>query len=467
MRFTGSPHPRRLSIFERPTKVLRINRETLLMFKNPRALAAEILSEVWAKRVPLTVVLSAERSAEAAPGECGLVKALCYGTLRWQPRLAILLARLVKRPLKRRDRDLEALLLIGLYQLTALRVPAHAAVAETVEAARTLGKPWAAGLVNGVLRGFQRAEPELLAAADADDEGHFAHPRWYIERVRREWPADWQAILTANNAAPPLTVRVNRRRAERTAMLRELTAVGLAARPCRYAPEGIVIETPVDVHALPGFAAGLLSVQDGAAQLAAGLLDLAPGRRVLDACAAPGGKTCHILEREPDLAELVAVDCNAHRLARVRENLDRLGLEAKPIAGDAADPADWWDGKLFDRILVDAPCSGSGVIRRHPDIKLLRTPAEVDAAATLQAKVLARLWPLLAPGGMLVYVTCSIFAVENVARAQAFVAAHRDARAHAIAVAWGRPVGAAGRQVLPGEEGMDGFYYACIEKVTT
>jgi 16S rRNA (cytosine967-C5)-methyltransferase len=437
------------------------------VFKNPRALEAEILGDVWAKRMPITIVLNAERMAEVAPGERGLVKALCYGTLRWQPSLAIVLARLLKRPLKRRDRDLEALLLIGLYQLTALRVPAHAAVAETVEAARTLGKPWAAGLVNGVLRGFQRAEPELLAAADADDAGRFAHPRWYIERVRREWPAGWQAILAANNAAPPLTVRVNRRRAEPAAMLSELTAAGLAARPCRYAPEGIVIETPVDVDALPGFAAGLLSVQDEAAQLAAGLLDLAPGRRVLDACAAPGGKTCHILEREPGLTELVAVDRNARRLARVRENLDRLGLEAKLIAGDAADPAGWWTGKQFDRILVDAPCSGSGVIRRHPDIKLLRTPAEVNAAATLQAAILAGLWPLLAPGGMLVYVTCSIFAAENAARAQAFVAAHRDARAHAIAAAWGRPMGAAGRQVLPGEDGMDGFYYACIGKVTT
>ncbi|RMD80777.1 MAG: 16S rRNA (cytosine(967)-C(5))-methyltransferase RsmB [Gammaproteobacteria bacterium] len=410
----------------------------------------------------------ADRAADRA-----LTRELCLGALRWAPRLRALLPGLLHRPLPPREGLLEALLLVGLHQLLHLRIPDHAAVAATVEAARLLGRPRAAPLVNAVLRAAQRRRAALEAAwrdPAAPPELRWAHPAWLVEALRRGRPQAWEAILEAGNRPAPMTLRVHRGRLDREAYRARLAEGGLAARPCRHAPEGLVLERPVPVEGLPGFAEGLVSVQDEAAQLAAGLLlpegRPARGLRVLDACAAPGGKAAHLLEGRPGL-ELVAVERDPGRLERLRGTLARLGLEARLVLGDAAEPGGWWDGRPFHRILLDAPCSGTGVIRRHPDIKLLRRPEDVAALVRAQARLLEALWPLLAPGGRLLYATCSVLPEEDEEVVSAFLARHPEARALPLPVSpqapWGRPAGP-GRLILPGEEGMDGFYYALLAK---
>lgn len=392
-----------------------------------------------------------------------LAQELVYGSLRFAPRLEFMLAGLLERPVRKREPRVHALLMIGLYQLFHTRVPPHAAVAETVEAARLLKKPWAVALTNAVLRRAQRESEDLVARADAHPVGRSAHPDWLLEQLQRDWPADWEAIVAANNARPPMTLRVNRRRQDREAYLAELQGDGKDGEAHSIAPDAIELAAPVDVGTLPGFGEGRVSVQDAAAQLAADLLDPRPGDRVLDACAAPGGKTAHLLERCPEIAQLVAVDRDAERLDRIAENLARLNLAATLVHGDAARPESWWQGEPFDRILVDAPCSATGVIRRHPDIKLLRRQRDIAALAGLQARILDQLWPLLAPGGRLVYATCSVLAAENAAQVAAFVRRHPDALPLPLAVSWGRTAGF-GRQILPGEAGMDGFFYAALTR---
>lgn len=430
---------------------------------SPRALAVRTLLAVLQDGETLN--LAAERAAAACtdPRDAGLLKELCYGTLRWRLRLQALLDKLVERPLKSIDFDVQLLLLLGLYQLSTLRIPAHAAVQQTVEVCRGLRKPWATKLVNGVLRRYLRERETLEASLQDDPVARYAHPQWFVDLLRQDWPEYWQAILDAGNQRPPLTLRVNRRRLTRDNYLQKLATAGIEARVCRHAEDGVTLATPMDVKQLPGFEAGECSVQDEAAQLAVELLDLKPALRVLDACAAPGGKTCHMLERQADLAVVVAVEQDAGRTDRIRENLQRLGLKAELVVADAAQIADWWDGKAFDRILLDAPCSASGVIRRHPDIKLRRTPADVSQAVALQRRLLTALWPLLAPGGKLLYATCSVLGRENAMQVDGFLAAEGGARAVTLPSGWGMTAGA-GRQILSGEDGMDGFYYACLEK---
>ncbi len=400
--------------------------------------------------------------ATLPPAERALTQELCYGVLRYYPRLAFLAALLMNRPLKRKDRDVQHLILIGLYQLIYLKVPAHAAVAETVAATRRLGKDWAAGLVNALLRGYQRRAEQLLAQADADPVARYAHPHEWLTRLKNDWPAYWQDILDANNRHPPMTLRVNTRHGSRDDYAAQLQAVGIGAHPVLKAPQALTLEKPVDVAKLPGFSTGAVSVQDAAAQLAAPLLDIAPGLRVLDACAAPGGKTAHLLESEPRL-RLLALDSDAQRLTHVQETLARLRLQADLRHGDAASPHDWWDGEAFDRILLDAPCSGSGVIRRHPDIKLLRTAQDIVSLAEQQQRLLEALWPLLAQGGILLYATCSVLMMENQHNLARFLAAHTDAREQAIDANWGHAQ-TPGRQILSGESGTDGFYFARLMK---
>nr|NIR61356.1 16S rRNA (cytosine(967)-C(5))-methyltransferase RsmB [Gammaproteobacteria bacterium] len=429
------------------------------------AAAARCLARVIHEGASLAEALPAAQSALPA-GERPFVQALAYGTLRWYPRLAFLADGLLQRPFRRRDAELQALVLAGLYQLLEMRVPAHAAVAETVDAARVLGKGWAAGVINGVLRELQRSREPWLARVETDEEARLAHPAWLLERYRRDWPADWEAIAHAGNAHPPLTVRVNALRADRDAYIEEARAAGLGPTAVPGVQTAVTLARAVDVAELPGFAAGRVSVQDAAAQLAAPLLGLAPGQRVLDACAAPGGKTAHLLEHEPGLAEVVAVERDGERLARVGENLARLGLRAELVEGDASRPSAWWGGRGFDRILLDAPCSGTGVIRRHPDIKLLRTTGDIDALAQRQQRLLEALWPLLAPGGMLLYATCSVLARENAEVVGTFLRSTVDAREQALPPSPGRAA-AHGRQILPGEGGMDGFYYAGLGKPDT
>jgi 16S rRNA (cytosine967-C5)-methyltransferase len=430
---------------------------------NPRLAAAHALAAVLSGKASLNSSLPKQLDKVEARDR-GLTQDLAFGTARWQPRLSALAERLLQKPFKAADADVEALMLVGLYQLLYSRIPAHAAIGETVGCADKLKKPWAKGLLNAVLRRAQREGEAILAELERDPVVRTAHPRWLQKALKAFWPEQWEAICAANNAHPPMILRVNRRHHSRDAYLALLAAAGLAASPCTFSRDGIVLEAACDVRDLPGFADGWISVQDEAAQLAADLLDLAPGQRVLDACCAPGGKTCHLLEAQAELKAVVAVDLEAKRLVRVRENLDRLGLDAQLIAADGRDTAAWWDGQAFQRILLDAPCSATGVIRRHPDIKLTRQPDDIAALATLQGELLDALWPTLAVGGILLYATCSTLPTENTEVIEAFLARTSGARELDLDTQAGikQPYG---RQLLAQEGGHDGFYYAKLIKI--
>lgn len=436
---------------------------------NPRLAAARALAAVLSGKASLNSALPLQLD-KVELRDRGLVQDLAFGTARWQPRLSALAGKLLQKPMKAADADVEALLLVGLYQLFYSRIPAHAAIGETVGCADKLKKPWAKGLLNAVLRKAQREGEALLSELEHDPVVRTAHPRWLQKALKAAWPQQWEAICAANNAHPPMILRVNRRHHPRDRYLELLKDAGVEAAPCTFSQDGIVLAEPCDVRSLPGFAEGWVSVQDEAAQLAAELLELAPGQRVLDACCAPGGKTCHVLEVQPQLAQVVAVDLEAKRLTRVRENLDRLGLDAQLIATDARDTSAWWDGKPFQRILLDAPCSATGVIRRHPDIKLTRQPDDIAALAVLQGELLDALWPTLEVGGILLYATCSTLPTENTEVVQAFLARTPGARELDIAGQSGQPPAGIkqphGRQLLAQESGHDGFYYAKLMKIS-
>jgi len=433
-----------------------------------RSLAASCLVQIMQQGRSLSVVLDEQLSIFPVGHERALTQELCYGVLRWGPRLQAIAGQLLQKPLKKKDGDVYALILIGLYQSLYMRIPDHALVTETVAATRVLNKPWAKGLVNAVLRSFQRQKESLLLSADQNEEAQSAHPLWLLELLKQAWPSDWQAIVAANNQRPPMTLRVNCLKQSRDDYLLRLNEVEIKAHAVDSVESAIELESPLDVGRLPGFDQGDVSVQDAAAQLAAGLLDLSPDHRVLDACTAPGGKACHILEVEPDLAGLVAVDKDEKRLQRVEMNLARLGFQAELIAADVTETSKWWDGQLFDRILVDAPCSATGVIRRHPDIKYLRRDSDITQLEQQQRNILKALWPLLKPNGRLVYATCSIFPQENSQQIKHFIDAHDDAREAVVSAAWVQEQAGdesvCGRQIMTGVAGMDGFYYACLLK---
>lgn len=531
-----------------------------------RAAAARLVGAVLREGRSLTEALERLAGLEQERDR-PLVQELSYGTLRLLPRLQALARQLLNKPLRPEEAALEALILIGLYQLLATRIPPHAAVASTVAATRVLGKDWAAKLVNALLRRFQRERAALLAVAERDEEARWLFPLWLLERLRLDWPEDWEEIVAASNAQAPQWLRVNRLVLDRDAYRARLVAASMAPGPAAslpvapdsrpgaeplpawapappgratpsapstipdapaHAPAALRLDPPLPMARLPGYAEGLVSIQDLHAQLAAPLLGVQPGERVLDACAAPGGKTAHLLELADGRLDLTALDLDPARLAQVTANLRRLGLRARVLAGDAAGPPDDWvrvttadlpgadaiavipsvrqpggeaadargedprgvasphplkvemddqtrkpardsslDGSapspFFDRILLDAPCSATGVIRRHPDIKWLRRPTDIEALAARQARLLEALWPLLAPGGTLLYVTCSLLSAENEEVIRAFLSRHRDASEVPIVVDWGCPR-ASGRQVLPAPAGGDGFYFARLRK---
>lgn len=434
---------------------------TSLAKTSARSVAARVLAAVISEQRSLTAVL-AEHIKLVEERDRGFCQQLCYGVIRWQPRLTLIADKLLKKPLKTKDTDIHALLLIGLYQLSELKTPPHAAISETVNAAKQLGKQWAGGLLNACLRNYQRQQNEIDAAIETDKQAIYAHPQWLLERYQLDWPEQWQQICEANNQQPPMMLRVNRQQNDRDRYLQLLAAEGIEARAMDAGNEAVLLTNPCDVHKLPGFFDGMASVQDGAAQLVAGLLDIQPGQRILDACAAPGGKTGHILEQAPD-NQVIALDISDKRLESIAENLSRLNLSASLAAADAADTGLWWDGEAFDRILIDAPCTGSGVIRRHPDIKLLRRPEDIDQLAATQQQLLDNLWPLLKPGGLMVYTTCSAFKQENEQQIEAFLQRHPDAGE----VRPDRPPAQTrpfGFQRLPGDDVMDGFYYACLQR---
>ena len=431
----------------------------------PRQASVAILLQVIQHGRSLTDSLNAILPRLGQSSDAALCQALCYGSLRWQLKLDYLLGKLLKKPLRQKDQDVYCLLLIGLYQLLEMRIPDHAAVSQTVAVTKSLRKPWAKDLVNAVLRNFQRQQDSLLDSihAETNPDAFYAHPPWLCTRLQQAWPDDWQTILAANNQQAPMSLRVNRQKGDRAAYLAQLAEKAIPARALPHVRDGIELDHATGVEQLPDFDSGAASVQDGAAQLAAELLQAQPGDRILDACAAPGGKTAHILESEPALQAVIAVDIEQKRLDRVNENLQRLGLTAQLVCGDAAEPASWWDGQPFDRILLDAPCSATGVIRRHPDIKCLRRDDDIPNLQQLQQKLLQQLWPLLKQGGMLLYATCSVLPEENHQQISHFLANQADARLQPIEAEWGRDT-PAGRQILPGEDNMDGFFYAMLYK---
>lgn len=425
------------------------------MTTNLRLTAARVIDAVTDGH-SLAECLPEKLDAIKDPRDRAFVQALCYGVCRFYPRLDAILSHLMTKPMKAKDSDVHALLMVGLYQLMEMQTAPHAAVSETVNAVETLHKPWARGLVNAVLREYIRKQGSLPQLIADDDEAHYAHPFWMITTLKKAWPEHWQAALTANNAHPPFSLRIHHKHSVDDYLQQ------VEAHKIPETSHGIILEKPVNVEQLPGFAEGLVTVQDGAAQLAAELLQLQPGQRILDACAAPGGKLTHILEIVPD-ADVTAIEKEEARLHLIRENLTRLKQSANLVCADAAETESWWDGKPFDRILLDAPCSATGVIRRHPDIKLLRQPADIKSLAAEQLRILNALWKTLAPGGLLVYATCSIFPEENSQVAGKFLTANSDASEERIAAVWGIAC-ETGRQILPGMQEMDGFYYACLRK---
>jgi 16S rRNA (cytosine967-C5)-methyltransferase len=410
--------------------------------------AAEVVAAVLDGHTP-----DAALQAVAAPLRPAAMD-LAYSALRAFGRGDFSLQRLLERPLK--DVRVRGLLLVTLARLESRPEQAHTIVDQAVEAAARIAGGHFKGMVNGVLRSFERRREELLGAAAENDVSNWLHPAWWIARLKHDHPQDWRAILAAGNSRPPMTLRVNRRRIASADFLQRLTAAGIVASP--LAADLIQLERPLPVERLPGFAEGLCSVQDGGAQRAAGFLDCADGMRVLDACAAPGGKTAHLLERHE--LDLLALDADPARAARVTENLVRLGLSATVRAEDCRDVAKWWDGRPFERILADVPCTASGVVRRHPDAKWLRRAGDVAQFARTQAEILDALWKTLAPGGKMLYVTCSVFAAENADQIAAFVGRHTDAIAAPLP---GTDDGASQMQSLPNAE-HDGFFYALLQR---
>jgi 16S rRNA (cytosine967-C5)-methyltransferase len=395
------------------------------------------------------------------PRDRALLMALLSDGARWWLRFDAALDRLLDKPLRHKEPEIHALLVLGLVQLDILELQDYAAVAATVEATRALHRPRLSGLVNAVLRRWQRERENLLTELDAKARTRHAMPGWLVDAINTDWPQHADAVLADSNREPPLMLRVNRRRAARETVIEQLRTAGHAADPHAWLPEGIVLPHSSDVTRMPGFAQGWFAVQDGAAQVAADLADVHDGQRVLDACAAPGGKACHLLERA-DIA-LTALEFDAGRATRIRQNLDRLGLHADVRVGDAGDPSPWWDGQAFDRILIDAPCSATGVLRRRPDVRLHRRASDIDTLVSQQLRILAALWPLLAPGGRLVYVTCSLLRAENEAVINRFLSGRDDASAAPITLPVGQAAGN-GWQILPGDGDLDGMYYAVLER---
>lgn len=427
---------------------------------NLRLLAAQALTSVLEHKGSLASSLP--KALEAAEhGDRALIQQLCYGTCRHFPQLELIAQQLLHKSMKPQDQDIYALILMGLYQIKAMRTPDYAAVDATVQAAKASGKRWADKLINGVLRSYIRGGADLAEVLNEHDAYRYNHPQWLISKLSNHWPDHWQDILAANDPQGALTLRVNTRKISRDDYLVALAQAGHLATVCQYSHVGVQLKKPSDVIQLPGFEEGWFSVQDEAPQLCTQLLELESGQRILDACAAPGGKTCHLLEAQD--VTVVAVELEERRIGRMKDNLFRMDLQAQVICADASEPDQWWDGQLFDRILLDAPCSATGVIRRNPDIKVLRSNEDILELAQLQLKLLNNLWPLLQPGGYLLYATCSVLRQENDRLVTRFLKQQPQAQHCPIVADWGIDLDI-GRQLFPNPSSHDGFYYAKLHK---
>ena len=432
-----------------------------------RCVAAHAVARILCEGITLDAAL--RDALAAAPPDLGpAVRSLSYGAVRGYYRHEAILGRLLSQPVRSLDPLVRALMSVALFELEDARTPEYAVVDAAVKAAKATDAARASGLVNAVLRRYLRERKAVDAEIARNPVLRHASPIWLADRFRADWPVRWTQLLAAGDAQAPMWLRADRRRTTTEVYLQQLREAGLGGRAESRVPGAIALDAPCDVHDLPGFEEGAVSVQDLGAQCVAFALDLASGQKVLDACAAPGGKTALIAEREPALARLVALDIDPQRLTRVRENLERGGLRAELVSGDAGSPGDWWDGVPFDRILLDAPCSALGVIRRHPDIRLRKSPSEIDKLPLLQARLLAASWRMLAPGGRLVYATCTVTRSENRDVIAAFLAGTPDAGIIAPESWPGWPGfgegDGFGRQILPGEAGADGFYYAALLK---
>ncbi|MDX1351901.1 MAG: 16S rRNA (cytosine(967)-C(5))-methyltransferase RsmB [Thiomicrorhabdus sp.] len=439
----------------------------------PAASTSGLNSRFIALKICLTVIQNGRSLSQSLPEglaqfqdrrERSFTQNLVIGTLRWQARLEAIREQLLKKPLKEKDEDINQLILIGLYQILYMETPEHAAVSETVAIVQKLKKPWAKALVNGVLRNFLREQKTLCEQADLKPAHKYSHPQWLFKKLRKAYPDDWQSIMQANNEIAPLTLRVNVLQQSREAFLERLQNQGIAAKAHATAPQGVVLENSTDITQLPTYEDGGFSVQDGAAQQAANLLQPKANERILDACAAPGGKTTHLLELSQNQSRVFALEKEPERIERLAENLHRLELEAEYQVGDASCPDEWWDKQLFDKILLDAPCSATGIIRRHPDIKWHRTPEDIETLVATQASILKALWPTLKPGGQLLYATCSVLPEENTLQMQNFLQNEPRAKVIPLELEATLTFDTPGNQYLPGRLGMDGFFYCLLEK---
>lgn len=428
---------------------------------NVRAVAASAITQLLRQNGSLTSQLQDQRNRSDFP----LLQEICFGTCRHFFSLEFILLRLLSKPLRNKDLDVKSMLLVGLYQLRHMSLPDYAVIDETVSAIGSMKKPWAKGLTNGVLRNYLREKDRLeKELCKAGPHVKLDQPLWLTERLKKDWPGYWEQILKGSSFRPPMTLRVNLSKIGRGEYLQLLEMAELSASTGPLANSAIYLHKPVAVDLLPGFHEGLVSVQDEASQLIPPLLQLKPDQRVLDACAAPGGKTCHILESEHSLTSMVSLDIAEPRLLKVKQNLSRLGLEAETVAADANKLDQWWDGEQFDRILLDAPCSATGVIRRHPDIKILRTPSNLSELGTTQLQLLESIWECLRPGGLLLYTTCSVLPAENQEIVAKFLESADNAKYEGIEADWGVEC-PHGRQLLPqAANGPDGFFFSLLRK---
>ena len=434
-----------------------------LKVANPRFLALQCLLMVIGKGRSLDGALSRQLDSLPAPDtrDVALCREISSGVCRWYFTLQLVLKPRLRKAFKSKDLDLDIILLIGAYQIMLMRVNNHAAVYETVKLAQLQNKAWAKGLVNGVLRQLIRDQAHIESSPV-----EVSYPEWLRNKVAADWPEQWADILHAGNQRAPMTLRVDLNQRTRDQQLKMMREQNIKASIHPVVESAIVVDKPCPVARIDGFDSGMVSVQDAAAQLAAQLLDCRPGMRVLDACAAPGGKSANILQTCAELT-LVAVDKDEPRLMLIEQNLQRIGRQARLLCGDATQPADWHDGEQFDRILADVPCTASGVIRRHPDIKLLRRDDDIAKLVLQQQAILQALWPLLKPGGLMLYCTCSIFKDENEAQVDRFADGHKNCtvdQLNSVRCGEKRPYGL---QILPGQQDMDGFYYARLRKTLT
>lgn len=433
------------------------------MENNVRQLAAQVTTQVLLHQGSLNTQLSLIEQ-QCATKDCKLLYELCYGTFRFYPQLNAILNELLHQPLKKKDTDIKALALIGLYQIKHLRIPEHAALHETVNLCRAINKTWATKLINALLRRFLRERQALESRLNQQEFYLFNHPEWMLEKLKHNWTDCWQQILIANDTRAPLTLRINSQKISRNDYLQQLDPE-LEAIETVFSEHGIQLKNSTNIEELPYFQAGAFSVQDEAAQLAARLLDVKTEHSILDACAAPGGKLCHILERAVEPKRIDALEIKPNRIKRIKQNLSRLNLKAKIIQADAATDC-WWDGQYYDRILLDAPCSATGVIRRNPDVKYLCSAESINNITATQYQILTNCWSMLAQGGKLLYATCSIFPQENERLIKRFIEQQHDANLVPISATWGVDR-QHGRQLFPSTQGHDGFFYALLQKIAT